>query len=53
MAKRPPTPRSDIATTNRPDTAPPRSAICSAALSEVRAADAVRMFARMDTHIPT
>ena len=47
-----PTPSSDIATTKSPDTAPPRSAICSAPLSELVAAAAVRMFVRMLTHIP-
>ena len=42
-----------MATTKRPDTAPPRSAICSASLRDVRAADAVRMFVRIETHMPT
>ena len=51
-AKRPPTPRSDIATVKRPETAPPRNAVCSAALSEVIAAAATRMFVRIDTHMP-
>jgi hypothetical protein len=48
----PATPMSDMATVNSPDTAPPRSAACSAALSELVAAAAVRMFVRIDTHIP-
>ena len=41
-----------MATTNRPDTAPPRRAMRSASFRDVRAADAVRMFVRMETHIP-
>ena len=48
----PPTPSRLIATTNRPDTAPPRSAIWSARFRLVRAALAVRMFARIETNIP-
>jgi hypothetical protein len=40
-------------TTVSPDTAPPRSAIWSALLRLVIAAAAVRMFARMETNIPT
>src|SRR2546427_756866 len=42
-AYRPPTPSRLIATTNRPETAPPRRAICNASLRLVRAADAVPM----------
>ncbi len=49
----PPTPSRLIATTNSPDTAPPRSAACSARLRLVRAALAARMLARMETNIPT
>ena len=41
-----------MATVNRPDTAPPRSAVCSAALSDDVAAAATRMFARIETHMP-
>ena len=41
-----------MATTARPDTAPPRRAICRAWLRLVMAAAAVRMLARMDTYIP-
>ena len=52
-ANRPPTPRRLIATVNSPDTAPPRSAVCSASLSEVIAAAATRMLVRIDTHMPT
>jgi hypothetical protein len=52
-AKSPPTPSSDIATVKKPDTAPPRSAACSAALRPVVAAAAVRMLERIETHIPT
>ena len=40
-------------TTDSPETAPARRAICSAWLRLVRAAAAVRMFARMLTNIPT
>ncbi len=40
------------ATTKSPDTAPPRSAICSAVLRLVRTALAVRRFARIDTNMP-
>jgi len=50
---RPPTPSRLIATTNRPDTAPPRRAACSARLRLVRAALAARMFERIETNIPT
>ena len=39
-------------TTVRPETAPPRSAICSAWLSDVMAAAAVRRLARIDTNMP-
>ena len=39
-------------TTDRPETAPPRRAICSALLRLVVAAAAVRMFARMETNMP-
>jgi len=49
---RPPTPRRLIATTNRPLTAPPRSAICSARFRLERAALAVRMLARTATNMP-
>src|SRR5256712_14227574 len=52
IAYRPPTPRRLIATTNRPLTAPPRSAIWSARLTLERAALAVRMLARTATNIP-
>ena len=51
--KSPPTPRRLIATTNSPDTAPPRSAIWSARLRLVRTAEAVRRLARMEMNIPT
>ena len=47
------TPKSDIATTKRPETAPPRRAIRSASFSELRAAEAVRMLERIEIHIPT
>ncbi len=40
------------ATTTRPVTAPPRRAICSAPLRLLRAAEAVRMLARMETYMP-
>ena len=40
-------------TTVRPETAPPRRAICRAWLRLVRAAAAVRMLARMLTNMPT
>ena len=50
--KSPPTPMSDIAQTKRPATAPPRRAMRRALLSELRAAEAVRMLVRMETHIP-
>jgi len=53
IANNPPTPSNDIATTNSPATAPPRSATCSAPLSDVIAAAAVRMLARTAVHIPT
>ena len=39
-------------TTERPETAPPRSAIRSALSRLVMAAAAVRMLARMETNIP-
>jgi hypothetical protein len=42
-----------MATVNSPETAPPRSAVCSASFSEVIAAAATRMFERIDTHMPT
>ena len=42
-----------MATVNSPDTAPPRSAVCSASLSDVIAAAATRMFVRIETHMPT
>src|ERR1051326_7222873 len=42
-----------MATTNRPLTAPPRSAICSALLRLERAALALRMFERTATYTPT
>jgi hypothetical protein len=41
-----------MATTSRPETAPPRRAMRSASFNEVRAADAVRMFERIEIHIP-
>ena len=41
-----------MATTARPDTAPPRSAIWRALFRLVIAAAAVRMFARMETYMP-
>src|SRR5690348_1017710 len=47
-----PTPSSDSPTTTNPVTAPPRSAICNARPRLVRAAAAVRIFARIETHIP-
>ena len=40
-------------TTVRPETAPARRAICSALFRLVTAAAAVRMFARIETNIPT
>ena len=40
------------ATTTRPVTAPPRRADWRAPLSEVRAAEAVRMLARIETYMP-
>src|SRR3989440_12566097 len=48
-----PTPNRLIATTNKPLTAPPRSAICSALLRLERAALALRMFERTATYMPT
>src|SRR5262249_10790432 len=48
----PPTPKSDIATTRRPETPPPRKAIRRASFNELRAADAVRMLLRIEIHIP-
>ena len=45
-------PSSDMATTTRPVTAPPRKAIRKALLMLVRAALAVRILARMETYIP-
>ena len=53
IAYSPPTPSRLIATTNSPDTAPPRSAACRARLRLVRAALAARMFARIETNMPT
>src|SRR5688572_12209998 len=50
---KPPTPSRLMATTNRPDTAPPRRAICSARFRLLRDAEAVRMLVRIDTHMPT
>ena len=41
-----------MATTNSPDTAPPRRAICSARFRLERAALAVRMLARTATYMP-
>jgi hypothetical protein len=41
-----------MATTVRPETAPPRSAIASASPRLERAAEAVRMFARIETYMP-
>ncbi len=41
-----------MATTESPDTAPPRRAICRALFRLVMAAAAVRMLARMETNIP-
>jgi hypothetical protein len=53
VANRPPTPSRLIATVNSPDTAPPRSAVCSASFSDVVAAAATRMLVRIETHMPT
>src|SRR5579859_6910431 len=47
-----PTPSSESATTLSPVTAPPRNEICSALFRLVRAADAVRILLRIDTHMP-
>ena len=47
-----PTPSRERAITTRPVTAPPRSAIWSARLRLWRAAEAVRMLARMEQYIP-
>src|SRR5206468_10497561 len=47
-----PTPSSESATTASPVTAPPRSAICSALFKLVRAAEAVRILARIEQYIP-
>ena len=52
MAKSPATPRRLIATTKNPETAPPRRAGCSALFMFFVAPAAVRMFARIATHIP-
>jgi hypothetical protein len=48
----PHTPRSDSATTRKPDTAPPRSATVSACETPVRAAAATRTLERTATHMP-
>jgi len=42
-----------MATTNRPDTAPPRRASWSARFKLERTAEAVRRLARMETNMPT
>src|ERR1700740_1813729 len=52
-AYKPPTPNRLIATTNKPDTAPPRMAICKPSLRLDRTAAAVRILARIETHMPT
>ena len=52
-ANNPPTPSRLMATVKRPDTAPPRNAVCSASFSDVIAAAATRMFVLMETHMPT
>src|SRR5262249_874261 len=48
----PPTPSRLIATTNKPDTAPPRMAIWRARFNELLAADAVLMLDLIETNIP-
>ena len=52
IAKSPATPRRLIATTKKPETAPPRRAGCTALLRSFVAPAAVRMLERMATHIP-
>ena len=52
MAYNPPTPSRLMATVKKPDTAPPLSAVCSAALSDSLAAAATRILARMEIHMP-
>ena len=52
-AEEPPTPRRLIDTTKRPETAPPRRAMRSAASRLVVAATAVRRFARIEIVMPT
>ena len=42
-----------MATTNKPDTAPPRMAICKPSFRLLRTAEAVRILARIETHMPT
>ena len=42
-----------MATTSRPETAPPRRAMRRASLRLDRAAWAVRMLVRIETHMPT
>src|SRR5436309_4156243 len=51
-AYKPPTPKRLMATTNKPDTAPPRMAICKPSLRLDRTAAAVRILARIETHMP-
>ena len=48
----PQTPRSERATTRKPDTAPPRIATWTASTRLRRAADAVRTLARTATNMP-
>src|SRR5438445_13498869 len=48
----PPTPKRLMATTNSPETAPPRNAIRNPSLRLDRTAAAVRILARMETHMP-
>ncbi len=50
--KIPLTPSSESETTESPVTAPPRSAICNAPFRLVRAAEAARRLARIDTNMP-
>ncbi len=46
------TPSRDMATTSKPDTAPPRSASCTPSCTERVVPAAVRMLARMEIHMP-
>ena len=48
----PATPRRDSATTEKPDTAPPRKEVLRASFRERLAALAVRMFELTDTNMP-